>query len=224
MLKQTITPIDEFILAGFQQRFQQVFDCPCAFINQNDKTKVLDRIFGAGQPLTYPYAWFVIQNLSANTDTYNAHPLGRKGIVMNISSDSTYQTVRLMPTNFEIEVNYITNKFESVQQGSVMAFARRWLLSRRFGYLKTTVNYGNQRIGIGMTLNDSIPIPQRENITEAETKYDVVTTAIIHGYTSEPMLNTVGKANKVNVNMGVQVPNGQVVSVQTFTFDRSSQT
>lgn len=218
----SIEPIDSFVLTGFQQRFQQVFGCKCAFINQNDKTKVLDRLFGEGNPLTYPYAWFVIQNISANHESYNSHPLGRRGITMGINSDSTYQTVRVMPTNFEIEVNYVTNKFQSVDQGSVLSFIRRWLLACRFGYLKTTVLYGNLQFGIGMTLNDSVPVPQRENITEAETKYDVVTTAVIHGYTSEPVLGMTGKVNKINLNEGVQEPNisGRVVSTQTFTFDR----
>lgn len=223
MAQTAIVPIDELILAGFQKRFEQVFGCKCAFINQNDKTKILDRIFGQGKPLEYPYAWFVLTNISANTETYNSHPLGRRGITMNVKSETEYNTVRIMPTNFEIEVNYITNQFESVQQGSVLSFARRWLLARRFGYLKTSILFGNLKFGIGMTLNDNLPIPQRDNIGEAETKYDVVTTAIIHGYTSEPVLGTVGKVNKVNVNEGIQIPNGKVVSTQTFTFDRSQQ-
>jgi hypothetical protein len=161
--------------------------------------------------------------MSANTETYNAHPLGRRGIVFNVSSESSYQTVRVLPTNFEIEINYVTNKFQSVEQGSVQAFVRRWLLARRFGYLKTVVPYGNRRFGIGMTLNDSVPIPQRENVTETETKYDVVTTAVIHGYVSEPVVSEIGKVNKVNVNEGIQLPNGKVVSTQTFTFDRNQQ-
>jgi len=216
-----IEPIDSFVLAGFQQRFQQVFQCRCLYINQNDKTKVLERVFGQGQDITYPYAWFTLNTISENTASYNAHPLGRRGITLNVNSESTIQTVRVMPTNFELEVNYVTNKFESVEQGSVTAFARRWLLARRFGYLKFSIDYANLQFSIGNTMSESVPIPHRENITEAETKYDVVVQATIHGYTSEPVLGTKGKVNKFNLNEGIKLPNGRVVSTQTFTFDRS---
>lgn len=216
----TIQPIDSFVFAGFQQRFQQVFNCPCLFINQNDRTKVIDRIFGQGNPIEYPYAYFVIQRLSANNDSYNPHQMGRRGITLNVDSDQTIQTVRVLPTTFEVEVNYITNKMESTAQGSVIAFARRWLLARRFGYLKFSINYGNLQFGVGTTLPEEVPIPQRENITETETKYDVVTTIAVHGYVSEPMLGRQGKVNKVNLNQGIQLPKGQVVSTQTFTWDK----
>jgi hypothetical protein len=218
-----LDPIDSFVLAGFQMRFQQVFNCPCAFINQNDKTKILDRLFGQGKPLTYPYAWFVLTNISANQDSYNPHPLGRRGLIFNVNSQDTYQTVRVMPTNFEVEVNYVTNKFDSVDQGSVQAFVRRWLLARRFGYLKTSISYGKLKFGINTTLNDTVPIPQRENIVEAETKYDVVSSLVIHGYISEPIPATIGKVNQINLNEGIQLPNGKVVSTQTFTFNPDQQ-
>jgi len=227
MTQQVIIPIDDLIFNGFQQRFQQVFSCPCAFINQNDKTKILDRIFAQGTELTYPYAWFTIQSIAANPDSYNAHPLGRRGVTLNVASSTTINTVRIMPTIFDIEINYVTNKSQSVDQGSVMAFARRWLLARRFGYLKYTVKYGNMQFGIHITMDEQVPFPQRENITEAETKYDVVLHAQIKGYTSEPTLGTQGKVNKINLTDGIKLPNGQVVSLtngqvistQTFNFD-----
>jgi len=227
MSQTKIIPIDEMVRAGFQERFQQVFNCKCAFINQNDKTKILDRIFAQGEDLTYPYAWFTIQSVSANNDSYNPHPLGRRGMVLNVASNSSVNTVRIMPTNFDIEVNYVTNKSDSVEQGSVMAFARRWLLARRFGYLKFSINYGRMNFGIQITLDESVPFPQRENIGEAETKYDVVLHAVIHGYTSEPTLGTQGKVNKINLTEGIKLANGQVVSLtsgkvvstQTFTFE-----
>jgi hypothetical protein len=227
MSQTKIIPIDELVRAAFQQRFQQVFNCKCAFINQNDKTKILERIFGQGEPLTYPYAWFTIQSISANNDSYNPHQMGRRGMVLNVSSNSSINTVRVMPTNFDIEVNYVTNKSDSVEQGSVMAFARRWLLARRFGYLKFSINYGNLNFGIQVTMDETVPFPQRENITETETKYDVVLHANIHGYTSEPVIGSQGKVNKVNLTEGIKLPNGQVVSLangrvvssQTFKFE-----
>jgi hypothetical protein len=227
MSQTKIVPIDELIREGFIRRFQQVFNCKCAFINQNDKTKILERIFGQGEPLTYPYAWFTINTISANNDSYNPHPLGRRGLTLNVASESSINTVRIMPTNFDLEINYVTNKSDSVDQGSVMAFARRWLLARRFGYLKFSINYGNLNVGIQITMDENVPFPQRENITETETKYDVVLHCMIHGYTSEPSLGTQGKVNKINLTDGIRLNNGQVISLtngkvvstQTFKFE-----
>lgn len=219
--QQQLIPIDSLVLDGFERRFQQTFNCPAAFINQNDKTKILDRLFGQGNPLTYPYAYFTLLSVSQNVDSYNSHAMGRRGLTFNVSSKDTYQTVRVMPVNMEVEVNYVTNKFDSVEMGSVQAFIRRWLLARRFGYLKSRLTYGNLQFGIGTTLAESVTVPQRDNVAETETKYDVQVQMTIHGYISEPVVSQIGKINTINVNEGAQIPGGKVVSMQTLTFDRN---
>jgi hypothetical protein len=127
-------------------------------------------------------------------------------------------TFRVLPVNFEVEVVYVTNKFDSVEQGSVMAFARRWLLARRGGYLKFSIDYGQKQFGVSVTTPDSLTIPSRENIVESETKYEITTNITIHGYISEPTLGQKGIANKLNVNGEVGGVNGQVVSTQFFAF------
>lgn len=222
-----IQPIDNFVFIGFQQRFQQVFDCnQCLFTNEHEKTKILQRIFGEGEPLEYPYAYFSLTSISANTESYNAHSMMRRGIVINVNNENTVQTVRVIPTNFELELHYVTNKFESIDQGSVRAFARRWLLARRAGYLKFNIKYGRLSLGVNLTLPDSISIPSRDNIVEGTTDYDVSVNLTIHGYTSEPILGTYGKTNKINANTSIggtfdsttktNVP--IIVSQQTFEF------
>lgn len=221
---QAIQTIDHMVLAGFQKRFQQVFNCPCLFINANDKTRVLQRIFGEGKPITYPYAYFVIQSMGANNESYNAHALARRGVVVNVAADDLLQTVRIVPTNFVVEVTYVTNKFESVEQGSVLAFVRRWLLARRVGYLKFSINYGRLQIGINHTLEESVNIPQRENVTENETSYVTTTSCTMHGYVSEPILGRQGKVTQVRTNQQVQQKvGGQVVSSQYFAFPKQEQ-
>lgn len=219
---QVIQSIDHLVLAGFQQRFQQVFGAKCLFINANDKTKVLQRIFGEGEALTYPYAYFVIQSMGANTESYNAHAMARRGMVLGVNADNSLQTVRVLPTNFVVEVSYVTNKFESVEQGSVLAFVRRWLLARRVGYLKFSINYGRLQFGISHTLDESVNIPQRENIAENETSYLTTTSATIHGYISEPILGQQGKVNEVRVNDSLGGVKGQIISTQTFEFPQQS--
>lgn len=216
---KSIQPIDSYITTAFQSRFQEVFGCvKCLFINQNDKTKVLQRVFGEGVPLSYPFAYFVIQSISTNVESYNPHYLMRRGVVIDIPSDDMFYTMRILPVNIEVEVVYVTDKFDSVEQGSVMAFTRRWLLARRGGYLKFSLDFGQKQFGIGVTLPDSVNIPSRDNIVENETKYEITTSATIHGYLSEPTLGQKGKVNTFNVQSQVGGVNGQIVSTQFFAF------
>jgi hypothetical protein len=211
-----IQPIDYFIFAGFQKRFQQEFLCRCAFINQNDKTRILERIFGEGNPLTYPYAYFELQTISANDESYNANDFARRGLVINANTDSTFQTARILPANFEIDITFITNKFMGVEPGSVMSFTRKWLFARRFGYLKFSIDYGLQNINIGVTNGESISIPQRENVTESETKYELKVNSKIHGYVSEPVLGIKGNAQKINLTEQVAPTKPLNVISETF--------
>lgn len=220
----TIQPIDYLVLAGFQKQFQQVFGCAkCAFINASDKTKVLERLFGRGKPLEYPYAYFEIKKVGDNNTAYNAHNMMRRGMVLNVDSADTVQTVRIIPTDFDIDITYVTNKFQSVDQGSVMAFARRWLLARRAGYLKTSIDYGRMQFGVGITMDSGVSTPSLSNITDSETSFPISVSATIHGYTSEPVLGQQGKVNTFNVNGDIGGVNGKVVSTQFFAFPQNSQ-
>jgi hypothetical protein len=217
-----VIPIDKLVFAGFQRRFQQVFNCKCAYSNVHETTKILERIFGEGQHLEYPYAYFVIQNIAHNKETYNTQMMVRKGLVVNVDSNSTAQKVRVMPANFDLEINYVTNDFDSNEQGSVIAFARRWLLAYRAGYLKFTINYGRLQFNVALTMPESLPIPTRENVVETETSYKLTTTLTLHGYISEPILALTGKVNTVNLQTSVQGVNPQLVSSQSFIFPTSS--
>jgi len=217
----SLQPIEYMVFAGFQRRFQQVFNCPCAFIDQNDKTRVLERVFGRGNSLTYPYAWFEIQNMSHNLDSYNPNYMARRGLVTRIATDSSVQTVRILPTNFEVEVTYITNQFQSIDQGSVIAFIKRWLFARRMGYLKFSIDYGLLNFNINLTNSESVAVPKRDNITEAETKYEVKTSTIIHGYTSEPVLGIKGKVNQFNVQETYSTSDTQIVNKTYHSFNRN---
>jgi hypothetical protein len=216
-----IQPLDYFVLAGFQQRFQQTFGgVKCAYVNANDKARIIQRVFGEGETLTYPYAYLVVKRQGINEHSYNPGYLSRRGIVVNISDKNTYQTVRILPVDFDIECTYVTNEFRSVGQGSALAFVRRWLMARRNGYLKFSVDYGTNQFGIGVDMDENIPIPIRENITEAETSLEIVCNCVIHGYISEPILGEKGRVNQFNVNsFDTKIyPNQQIVSTQTFTF------
>jgi hypothetical protein len=216
-----VQPIDYYILSGFQQRFQQTFGAvKCAYVNSNDKVRILQRVFGQGNEITYPYAYLVIKSQRVNAQSYNAGYLSRRGITINVNSEDTYQTVRIMPVDYEIECTYVTNKFSSVEQGSVMSFTRRMLMARRNGYLKFSVDYGSKQFGIGVEIDESVSIPIRENITENETSMEITVMATVHGYISEPVLGEKGKIGKFNVSPfdTSTYLSQQIVSTQTFAF------
>ena len=213
--------IDSAVLAGFVQRFQQVFNCKCAVTYEFEKTKVLERIFGQGQPLEYPYAWFEIQSIGHNKEWYSTQLMVRKGRIVTIDSGSTVQRVRIMPANFDLGITYVTNKFDSVEQGSITAFARRWLLAYRGGYLKFTINYGNLVLNVALTMPETLTIPTRENVVETETSYKLTTNLTLHGYISEPIFAQGGKINTINVNSSIPGVNLKTVGSQFLAFPAS---
>lgn len=194
-----VTPIEDYVFAGFQQRFQQQFDCPVIYTTSSDKTHALSRLLN-GKPVTYPYAFMTVQNIGFNRDSYSSNWLARRGLISTVDANNVATRVRLMPANFDLEIEYVTNKFQSGDQGSALAFVRRWMFASRAGYLKFNVKYGSITLGISATLSDQPPIPLRENATENETSFKITTNVTLHGYVSEPVLGGVGIVSDVIAN------------------------
>lgn len=192
-----LKPIDDFVFQGFQQRFKQQFDCPAYLVTTNEQATIA-QIAKGGEPLTYPYAFITPGTSGPNTESYVANRLARHGLVAVVEDNQLVgHRVRLMPTNFDVEVKYVTNEYQSTKQGSVTAFQRRWLFARRTGSLQYNIRYGRISVGIQVTLSDSVPFTPRENAPDSETAYQVVTSATIHGYISEPVTGTVGIVQQV---------------------------
>lgn len=192
-----LQPIDDFVLKGFQQRFQQQFECPCYYVTTNEEATIAQAA-KEGEPLRYPYAFLRIQTVSSNTEGYSTNRMARHGLIAIVEDDNLVgHRVRCIPTTFDIEVKYVTDKFRSTQQGSVLAFIRRWLMARRIGSLQFNIRYGRLSLGVQVALGDSVPFSPRENAPENETSYQVLTTASIKGYVSEPVLGQQGIVNQV---------------------------
>jgi len=213
---RAIQPIENFVFEGLSKRMQQVFGCICIHTNANDKTKALARVF-EGRPVVYPYMFIVLQSLSQNTDSYTTNRLARRGLVIQ-TSEGQSQTVRMLPANFEFEIEYVTNKFQSLEQGSVLAFTRRWLFARRCGYLKFNIKYGRLALWIASTLGDTVTVPTLENKVEAETAYKSTVNLTVHGYLSEPELGTQGVVQDVRLNEFIVDADGSVPGSQFFAF------
>jgi hypothetical protein len=93
-------------------------------------------------------------------------------------------------------------------------------MARRNGYLKFSVDYGARKFGIGVSIDEGVTIPSRENITENETSMEITVNAVVHGYISEPVLGEKGKIGKFNVSPfdTSTYMSQQIVSTQTLAF------
>lgn len=193
-----IEPVESFILKGLAGRCQQTFDCPVAYGNAADRIKILEKLFG-GKPVEYPYIFINIQRMAFNRESYASNRLARSGIYCLVEDDNrSAHRVRLLPSNYETEIIYVTNSINGTDQKSGLEFQRRWLFAMRNGSLKFNVRYGRLKIRIGVTLGDSVETPQLENKTEQETKYEFIGTAVVNGYVSEPMLGQSGIVQRVD--------------------------
>lgn len=211
-----LQPIDNFVREGFAKQITNQFRCPAIFVSSPDKTRNLQTLLGNKTP-EYPYIFLTIQSMAPNPDSYLNLSLLRQGIPVRINTDNNQaQLVRLAPTNFEIEVTYITNKY-SGDLDSVEGYVRRWLFARRNGSLQFNINYGMSQLSISYLLGDSVPIQPRDSPTDAESVYQVITTATVHGYVSEPELGTRGIINQIQLT-DTHPTAGSVSGAQFFPF------
>lgn len=220
MAVQKIKPLEEMVLAGFTKRFTQVFECPCLVTTATDKLKVLERTF-SGKEVTYPYAFVTINTVGPNNESYNAHSLGRRGLLTIVQQDHA-ATVRILPANFEVEIEYHVNKYRDFHKDSVLYFLRRWMFARRFGYLKFNISYGRLSTAISLTLGDTPQVPLRENAVENETVYKVTAAATIHGYVSEATLGTQGIITALEIDGRLVNADGSLPGAQFFSFTKEN--
>lgn len=198
---------------------RQVFGCPCVYSTSNDETQALSKMFG-GKPVEYPYIFVSISTVGANHESYATNRMARRGVPV-VVSDEQVGMLRLLPTSFECEVKFVTNRFSDIDQGSVTSFSRRWLFARRCGYLKFNINYGRLNFPIGIEMTDSVPVPKLENKVEQESAYPPITVSLtVKGYMSEPELGSQGIVNTVEVDSVVLNPDGSVPGSQFFSFNR----
>lgn len=203
---------------GLSQRISQVFGCICLWNSANDEMKALARVF-SGRKVEYPYAFMKVGSLAANPESYNTNMMARRGLTTTVSDGFTNQ-VRLLPANFEVEVKYVTNRMQGFEQGSVLAFSRRWLFARRCGYLKFNIKYGKLALWIASTLSETVTTPELGNKVEQETAYSTVATLTIHGYVSEPILGMQGTVQSLQVNGVLLNADGSLPGSQFFSFNQ----
>lgn len=210
-----VKPVEDFVFEGLVQRIQQTFNCPVLITTANDKTKQLARL-REGKEVEYPYIFLTINSVAHNKESFSTNMMARRGLVTVVGQQA--MTVRLMPTNFEIDVEFVTNKFQGNEQGTVLSFAKRWMFAQRCGYFKFNIMYGRLKINIGLTPSDTVATPPLENKVETETAYKVTTSMVVHGYVSEPVLGTQGIIQTLVIDEVVANPDGSVDGYQFIPF------
>jgi hypothetical protein len=194
-----IKPIESFVFDGILKRFTEVFQCRALLTTSTDKTRTLERVF-SGKPVEYPYAFLTLQSMAHNKESYQSTTLTRRGVRIS-TTDNQFMTARILPTNFNIEVEFHTNKFNGIEAATVTGYARRWLFAYKCGYLKFNIQYGQLETRIGVTLDESVPTPPLENKVETEAVYKIVSNMVVHGWSSEPILGSMGRINEIDLQM-----------------------
>jgi hypothetical protein len=185
-----IIPVETLVFDGLSKRFAEVFQCRVALTTTQDKTRTIQRFF-EGREVEYPYAFLTVQSIAHNKESYTSPTLSRRGVPI-VTNDGQAFTARLLPTNFTIEVEFHTNKYRGIEPSTVLSYARRWLFAYKCGYLKFNVQYGRLALRIGMTMDDTVPTPPLENKLETEAVYKIVSSIVVHGWSSEPVLGSQG--------------------------------
>ena len=193
-----LEPIDTYIRAGFLAQVQKTFECNAVYVTANDKTRTLAQIT-QGIP-QYPYIFIVNQSMQQNGDGYPGALLPIDGIPVQVADTHNRAiTAKILPVKFEMELTYVSNKEDGTGLDSVFGFSRRWLLRRRLGQFSFNIRYGVFSLPIHCILSDTVTIPQRENATDAESNYQVVVTAAINGYISEPEAGSQGVIDDLQI-------------------------
>lgn len=185
-----IPAIEGLILEGFQRAMAAQLSCPVVITTDIDELKQLKILQGNATP-EYPYAFVEITSVGPNTASpYVSQRMLRDGVPVTYGTDGLqYRMARLYPTNFEFNLVFHSNKFAD-SSSSALAFARRWLFTRRNGAANFSVDYGLTKVSVACTLNEQVTTPRKENQAETESVHKPSASGIVHGYTSEPDLGT----------------------------------
>jgi hypothetical protein len=214
MANVAIPPIEGLILEGFQRKMSEQLSCPVIITTGIDELKQLAILQGNAAP-TYPYAFVEITGVSSDPESpYVSQRMIREGIPVTLSTDNNqYMMARLYPTKFEFNLVFHSAQF-SDNKDSVMAFARRWLFTRRNGAANFSINYGLTNVAVSYVLTEQVSTPKKENPSDTEAVYKPSASGVIHGYTSEPDL---GKRGRINTLILTDEHPEEYLSGATFT-------
>ena len=195
-----IEPVERLVLEGLTKKFANAFDCKQTIVTSAYEKSRLLASRKAGTSLEYPMAFLKVTGIGAATDRYVAPYMARTGTqIVASDDDSSAIAVKLLPANFQVEVEYRTNEFDLSLDHSVLAFSRKWLFARRNGYLKFNIAYGKISLMIGSILDEQVNVPERSSTTEQVPEYVVTASLQLLGWVSEPQTKIIGTVQNVDV-------------------------
>jgi len=196
-----IDPVERLVLAGLSKKFAQVFSCPQTIVSSAyEKMRLLSKR-KVGEPINYPMAFLKVTGIGAATDRYVSPYMARTGTQTVASDDDNSAiAVKLLPANFQVEIEFRTDQFDLSAESSVLAFSRRWLFARRNGLLKFNVAYGKLSLMIGTILDEQVTVPERASTTEQVPEYLVTAGMQLLGWVGEPQTRTIGTVQNVDLD------------------------
>lgn len=201
------TPIENLIVAGLGQRYQQTFNIPLLVTNAVNKKQAFVALQKNHSALKLPFAFASYSEHSITEQGgYAASPLLRRGLHGSASNDNV-QTYRLglLPVTTSFQLTVLVASLEEAN-----LFAKRWLMSAVEGSLKFTVKYGIADIDIHVELDRSVAIPPKTDGVDTPSEIEITTNFKINGYMSK-QLERVQAATEVEVN-GVVVDKGDMAA------------
>lgn len=190
MDQQKISPIENFIITGINQRLYQAFNCPTYLSNSESWILEAERI--RKQVIKPPYIVGQLTSIRANDNFYNSNCLSRRGIVISDLSNNVAYKSKILPVVYDYDIKYTCLDLEKT-----LWFMKRWLFARRLGYIKFTVKYGKESFGCNIELSDTVQQPQKEQETQGYSNYEVQTSMSVIGFMSEAELITEPKITDI---------------------------
>ena len=210
-MDNNITPVEDFIRQGLNNRFKNVFGTNLLFTNSSDQKLTLAKLReknsgttgqspGVGSDYPYAFASLTEMGLMASP-SYKPNTLLRRGLTAMAATDSRVAyKLELIPATTSYEITFISNDFEQVK-----SFAKSWLFAKVGGWLKYSIVYGVANLDINVEPEERITIPQKEAAPSEVQEYSVVTSVVVHGYLSKDKLSEVQAASSVQMD-GFVVP------------------
>lgn len=211
-----LKPVEDFVLSGFSQRYQQVFfGCPVVIAaNEVDEKQAVSRLTAANGTLQYPYAILKIQTISyEDLAPLNDNYMGRRGLMIKTNeTDKLGLAVRLIPVAIEMECKFVTNS-----NAQLVEYSKLWMFAYRFNHLKFNLNYGNLNLECKVLCSESISMPQANSKLETVSEYQATTTATIHGYMSKEQLAKKPLLHELKESVGLG--NSQGISINKVVWE-----
>lgn len=205
-LNLTLKPVERFVMEGLQARIYEVMELRTGWLTSDDKATVLQKMFGQENQgvhdasMRYPHGFLTLQSVRQLETIGNVHALSQRGLVAVYDGvDTRAMRVRLIPTEFSIKLEYVTNDYRNL-----LGFTTLLLMANRSGWLKFNVAYGRLTLAASVTMDPSISIPTKESAAGQLQEYTLDATITVQSYSSLPTLLEQQVVTQVDLTAAVQ--------------------